>query len=53
MFQKNKLLVAEIDGIGKDYPLSREKLSPVLAMVTAKSTGHALQICERHIKMVV
>lgn len=44
--EKTKLLVAEIDGIGKDYPLSREKLSPVLAMVTAKSTGHALQICE-------
>ncbi|MCG1681200.1 bifunctional acetaldehyde-CoA/alcohol dehydrogenase [Staphylococcus epidermidis] len=44
--EKTKLLVAEIDGIGKDYPLSREKLSPVLAMVTAKSTRHALQICE-------
>ena len=48
--EKTKLLVAEIDGIGKDYPLSREKLSPVLAMVTAKSTGHALQICEDILK---
>lgn len=48
--EKTKLLVAEIDGIGKDYPLSREKLSPVLAMVTAKSTGHALQICEDTLK---
>ena len=48
--EKTKLLVAEIDGIGKDYPLSREKLSPVLAMVTAKSTGHALQICEDVLK---
>lgn len=48
--EKTKLLVAEIDGIGKDYPLSREKLSPVLAMITAKSTGHALQICEDTLK---
>lgn len=48
--EKTKLLVAEIDGIGKYYPLSREKLSPVLAMVTAKSTGHALQICEDILK---
>ncbi|MBC8788809.1 bifunctional acetaldehyde-CoA/alcohol dehydrogenase [Staphylococcus epidermidis] len=48
--EKTKLLIAEIDGIGKDYPLSREKLSPVLAMVTAKSTGHALQICEDTLK---
>ena len=48
--EKTKLLVAEIDGIGKDYPLSREKLSPVLSMVTAKSTGHALQICEDTLK---
>ena len=48
--EKTKLLVAEIDGIGKDYPLSREKLSPVLAMVTATSTRHALQICEDTLK---
>ena len=48
--EKTKLLVAEIDGIGNDYPLSREKLSPLLAMVTAKSTRHALQICEDTLK---
>ena len=48
--EKTKLLVAEIDGIGKDYPLSREKLSPLLAMVTATSTRHALQICEDTLK---
>ena len=27
-----KILVAEIDGVGIDYPLSKEKLSPVLAL---------------------
>ncbi len=33
-----KVLLAEIDGIGPDYPLSREKLSPILAFVKAEST---------------
>ena len=33
-----KVLLAEIDGIGPDYPLSREKLSPILAFVKAGST---------------
>ncbi|WEV60639.1 bifunctional acetaldehyde-CoA/alcohol dehydrogenase [Streptococcaceae bacterium ESL0729] len=32
-----KLLLAEIAGVGEDYPLSREKLSPVLALI--KSDG--------------
>ncbi|REH77194.1 bifunctional acetaldehyde-CoA/alcohol dehydrogenase [Staphylococcus felis] len=41
-----KLLIAELEGVGKDYPLSREKLSPVLAMVKAKSTEDALTLCE-------
>lgn len=33
-----KVLIAEIDGIGEKYPLSREKLSPVLAFIKAEST---------------
>ena len=41
-----KLLIAELDGVGEDYPLSREKLSPVLAMVKAKNTDHGLDLCE-------
>ena len=31
-----KMLVAEIDGVGMDYPLSKEKLSPVLACIKVK-----------------
>ena len=27
-----KILVAEIAGVGADYPLSKEKLSPVLSL---------------------
>ena len=33
-----KMLIAELDGVGADFPLSREKLSPVLAMM--KSNSH-------------
>ena len=31
-----KVLIAETDGVGPDYPFSREKLSPVLALYKAK-----------------
>ncbi|WP_282926000.1 bifunctional acetaldehyde-CoA/alcohol dehydrogenase [Helcococcus kunzii] len=33
-----KLLIAEVEGVGPKYPLTREKLSPVLAMLKAEST---------------
>lgn len=32
-----KLLIAEVEGIGPDYPLTREKLSPVLAFLKAEN----------------
>lgn len=41
-----KLLIAELAGVGPDYPLSREKLSPVLAMIKANSTEHGFELCE-------
>lgn len=41
-----KLLIAELEGVGPDYPLSREKLSPVLAMMKANNTDHGLELCE-------
>lgn len=41
-----KMLIAELEGVGEDYPLSREKLSPVLAMIKAKNTEHGLDLCE-------
>lgn len=33
-----KLLIAECKGVGEKYPLTREKLSPVLAFIKAEST---------------
>ncbi|MGX7352278.1 aldehyde-alcohol dehydrogenase [Enterococcus canis] len=41
-----KMLIAELDGVGADYPLSREKLSPVLAMMKAESTEHGFELAQ-------
>src|SRR5271167_4990382 len=40
-----KLLIAPIRGVGREYPLSVEKLFPVLAVYRAKSVDEALQVC--------
>ncbi len=40
-----KLLVAPIQGVGPEYPLSVEKLFPVLAVYRAKSVEEALKVC--------
>jgi len=42
-------LIAELNGVGKEYPLSREKLSPVLSFYTANGW---LQGCERCIELL-
>ncbi|MGY3748669.1 bifunctional acetaldehyde-CoA/alcohol dehydrogenase [Vagococcus acidifermentans] len=41
-----KIIIAEIGGAGADYPLSREKLSPVLAMMKAENHEHGMQLCD-------
>ena len=40
-----KLLIASIRGVGPEYPLSVEKLFPVLAVYRAKSVSEALKVC--------
>jgi acetaldehyde dehydrogenase / alcohol dehydrogenase len=42
---KTKLLIAPIQGVGREYPLSVEKLFPVLAVYRAKSVNEALTVC--------
>jgi acetaldehyde dehydrogenase/alcohol dehydrogenase len=42
---ETKLLIAPIQGVGRDHPLSVEKLFPVLAVYRAKSVDEALQVC--------
>ncbi|WP_139693677.1 bifunctional acetaldehyde-CoA/alcohol dehydrogenase [Sporolactobacillus terrae] len=44
--KETKVLIAEIDGVGPDEPLSREKLSPVLSMYRAKDHDHAFKIAK-------
>jgi acetaldehyde dehydrogenase/alcohol dehydrogenase len=40
-----KLLIAPIKGVGREYPLSVEKLFPVLSVCRAKSVDEALKLC--------
>jgi acetaldehyde dehydrogenase / alcohol dehydrogenase len=40
-----KLLIAPIKGVGREHPLSVEKLFPLLAVYRAKSTEEALKVC--------
>ncbi|MFS0657970.1 bifunctional acetaldehyde-CoA/alcohol dehydrogenase [Niallia alba] len=41
-----KVLLAELEGVGADFPLSREKLSPVLACYKVKSTEEGIKRAE-------
>ena len=40
-----KVLIATIHGVGRAYPLSAEKLFPVLAVYRARSVDDALRVC--------
>jgi len=40
------ILVVELTGVGKDHPLSAEKLSPVLSLYSVKDFAEGLEICE-------
>jgi len=40
-----KLLIAPIKGVGREHPLSVEKLFPVLSVYRAKSVDEALKVC--------
>ncbi len=39
------VLIAEMDGVGRDYPLSREKLSPVLSFYTVDGWREGCHRC--------
>lgn len=45
-----KILCTELDGVGVDYPLSKEKLSPVLAVAKAKDVEDGLNLCENMLR---
>lgn len=45
-----RALVAPLDGIGKEYPLSAEKLSPVLSFYVVKDASEGMDVCNRFLR---
>ena len=48
---QTKILCTELEGVGPEYPLSKEKLSPVLAIIKAKDVNAGLDLCEKMIEL--
>ena len=44
--EDTKILVAQLEGVGPEYPLSREKLSPILAYYTVTDYKEGIRRCE-------
>ena len=45
-----KILIARQDGVGPDHPLSREKLSPILAYYLAENAQEGIKLCEQMVE---
>ena len=45
--ENTKILIAKLKGVGPDYPLSREKLSPVLAYFVVKDYKEGIEVAEQ------
>ena len=45
--ENTRILACEIEGVGPEHPLSREKLSPVLGILKARDTGHAIELADQ------
>lgn len=43
--QDARILIAHLDGVGEKFPLSREKLCPVLAFYTANDFDEGVNLC--------
>lgn len=48
---ETKVLCTELEGVGPEYPLSKEKLSPVLAVLKAENVEKGFQYCEKMIDL--
>ncbi len=49
--KSTKVICVEIEDVGEDYPLSREKLSPVLAVVKAKDVEDGMKKSETMLEL--
>lgn len=45
--ENTKILIARLQDVGSDYPLSREKLSPVLAYYVVNNHVEGFEICKK------
>ena len=45
--EDTKILIAKIDGVGDKYPLSREKLSPILAYYIVKNEDEGIELAKK------
>lgn len=45
-----KILIAELPGVGREYPLSAEKLSPILSFYKARDSRHGIEICDKIVR---
>ncbi|MDO8142965.1 bifunctional acetaldehyde-CoA/alcohol dehydrogenase [Isoptericola sp. 178] len=48
--EDTSVLLAEISGVGPQEPLSREKLSPVLAVLRSRSTDEGVRLAEQMVE---
>lgn len=48
--EDTKILIARLEGVGPDYPLSREKLSPILAYYVVNSTEEGIRRAEEMVE---
>jgi acetaldehyde dehydrogenase/alcohol dehydrogenase len=48
---ETKILCTELEGVGPEYPLSKEKLSPVLAIIKAKTLENGIELCEKMVAL--
>ncbi len=49
--EDTKILLAKLDGVGIDYPLSREKLSPILAYYIVEDAEEGFDIARQTLEM--
>ena len=49
--EKTKILIAKLDDVGPDYPLSREKLSPVLAYYVVNNHEEGFDKCRKMLEL--
>lgn len=45
--ENTKILLAKLEGVGREYPLSMEKLSPILAYYIVDSSDEGMRIAEK------